>query len=147
MSHFNIPIGHGGPLIDAFITVSAARQSALEAASRSIPDPQKIRALLDTGASHSCLDPVVVTALGIPVTGNCQINTPSSGAAPHTVDLYDVGIYIPATNPPPLVFPTVAVAGCQLFQAQGFHALIGRDILDLCMLFYNGPLKVLTLSF
>lgn len=147
MPHFSLPITPNGPLIDAYIGVSQARSTALQVAKQPIPNPQKIRALIDTGASHTCLDPSVLVALGIPPTGTTTIITPSTGNAPHTVDVYDISILIPAATPPPHVLNTVAVAGCELIQAQGFHALIGRDILARWVMHYNGPIGLLTVSY
>ena len=147
MPHFAIPISPNGPLFDAFVRVSKSRFDALHTAKQTVPPAQQIRALLDTGASASCLDLSVITALGIQTTGTTQISTPSTGNTPQTVNLYDVSILIPGPVPPPLIFNTVAVAGCELLQAQGFHALIGRDILSVCVFHYNGPLQQITVSY
>ena len=153
MPHFAVPISATGPLFDAFIRVSKARYDALQASSQPIPQFRQVRALLDTGASASCLDLSVVTALGLQPTGSTSIITPSTGNTPHTVDLYDVSILVPAPIlraegvTPPLIFNTVAVAGCNLLQAQGFHALIGRDILAVCMFYYNGPGNMIIVSY
>ena len=92
MPHFSIPIGPNGPLLDAYVSVSQARWEALQKAKQLIPPNQKIRALLDTGASGSCLDPSVVTALDIPPHSTCLMNTPTTGATPQTANLYDIGI-------------------------------------------------------
>ena len=147
MPHFTLPVTPNGPLLDAYINVSEARGTALQAAGQPIPNPQKIRALLDTGASHTCLDPSVLVALGIPPHDTLPILTPSTGNIPHNAHVYDVSILIPAATPPPHLLPTVAVAGCNLLQAQGFHALIGRDILQRWVVHYNGPMGMLTVSY
>lgn len=147
MPHFTLQIAPNGPLLDAYINVSQARATALQVAHQTIPGAQKIRALLDTGASHTCVDPSVLVALGIPPHGTVPILTPSTGNTPHDADVYDVSILIPAATPPPHVLPTVAVAGCHLLQAQGYHALIGRDILQHWVVHYNGPAGILTVSY
>lgn len=153
MPHFPVQIGPTGPLFDAFIRVSKSRFDALTAAKQPIPPAQPIRALLDTGASASCLDLSVVAALGLQPTGNTSIVTPSTGNTPHIVNVYDISILVPAAVlrtegvTPPLIFNTVAVAGCDLLQTQGFHALIGRDILSVCMFYYNGPGNVIIVSY
>lgn len=63
-------------MLDAFVTVSAARSTAMTAAGIPVPGLQQIRALLDTGASCTCLDPTVIAALGISPTGveKCMIH-------------------------------------------------------------------------
>ena len=147
MPHFSIQISPAGPLFDAYISVSEARAAALLLAKQQLPLARKIRALLDTGASHTCLDPSIINDLQIPPTGTTSVLTPSTGATPHTVNLYDVCINIPGSKPPPHILGTVAVAGCELLQSQGFHALIGRDILSQWTVYYNGPLKLITISY
>lgn len=147
MPHFSIQIGLSGPLFDAWVGVSQARQDALKSANQPIPPLEKVRALLDTGASCTCIDPSVLTALGISPTGTTQMNTPSTGDKPQDVNTYDVSIYIVGATPPPLSLRTVAVAETLLLKQQGFHALIGRDILEAFVIHYNGPLKYITLSF
>jgi len=68
------------------------------------------------------------------------MNTPSTGANPHTALQYDVQLVIPGATQahPPLIFQNVPVAAVELVNQQGFHALIGRDILAGCLFVYNG---------
>jgi hypothetical protein len=124
-----------------------ARYQALKKANLPTPTGQQVRALLDTGASATCIDPSVVAALGIPPHGTCLMNTPTTGAEPQTVNLYDVGLGIAGSTAPPLVFETVEVAESNLLQAQGFHMLIGRDILARCTFYYHGPASVISISY
>ena len=39
------------------------------------------------------------------------------------------------------------VVASELFQAQGYHALLGRDILQRCVLTYNGSVGIFTLAY
>jgi hypothetical protein len=128
--------------VQAVAAVSAARRAALLAASQTVPTNIPIRALIDTGASCTCLDPQVIQSLGVPATGSVLVNTPSTGSTPHATDQYDVALLIPpgAQGQQGLIFPTIPVIASDLFAAQGIHALIGRDILKLCVLIYNGAL-------
>ncbi len=75
--------------------------------------------------------------------------TPSTGTTPHEADQYDVSLMIPARlkNEAPLYFDTIAVSSCELVTLQGFHALIGRDILSRCILIYDGTYGVYTLTY
>jgi hypothetical protein len=147
MSHFTLQIGPNGPLMDAFVAVSEARRNALTAAGQPIPNVIRIRALVDTGASGTCVDPSVPQGLGLTPTGSTSMVTPSTGATPHTADQYDVAIVVPCANAPPLVFQTVPVACVELLASQGFHALIGRDILNKCILHYNGTTALFTIAY
>jgi hypothetical protein len=133
----------------AYIGVSQARRAALTSAGLPIPSLVQIQALIDTGASCSCIDPSVLNALGLTPTGAVTVNTPSTGTQPHPALQYDVSIVIPGSLPGhvPLVVENIPVVAAQLLAAQGFQALIGRDILAQCLLTYNGELDQFTLAF
>jgi hypothetical protein len=149
MSVFTLQIGPNGPELNALVGVSAGRESALQSAGQPVPQLQQIRALVDTGASCTCVDPSVLQALQLTPTGQVTVNTPSTGAQPHTANQYDVALIIPGASPahPFFVANTVAVVEAQLLPQQGFHALIGRDILRHCLLVYNGPLTQFSLAY
>lgn len=146
MPLFTLQNTPAGPMVDAFIGVSSGRSAALQQAGQPIPAPQRIRALIDTGASGSCVDPMIVNALGIQPTGTVPVNTPTTGMTPVVCNQYDVSIIIPPPKGIPFQVPTTAVTEHEFFAAQGFHALIGRDILARCLLIYNGQLNLFTLA-
>lgn len=149
MPHFTLTISPQGPLLNATVGVSQARQKALFEASQPIPNPVSIQAIIDTGATLTCLDLSVLQTLGLSPTGTAEINTPSTGISPAVVDQYDVSLLIPgAQGEIPLlieVLPVVCVEG--LRASQNFHGLIGRDILSKCLFTYNGTMGTFTLAF
>lgn len=149
MPHFTLAIDpRGGPLLTAVIGVSEPRSAALVAANQPVPAFVPVRGLVDTGASLTCVDPIILTGLGLTPSGSTLCHTPTTGAAPAPKDLYDVSLRIYAElNEPSLYFPTLAVMESDLFAAQGIHALIGRDVLAGCFLNYNGSLRQYTLGF
>jgi hypothetical protein len=147
MPHFTLPVGPNGPVLNAVVTVSKERSAALAAAVQSVPKPVPITALVDTGASCTCVDPSVLTALNLTPTGIVLLNTPSTGGTPHQAEQFDVALIIPAPSGPALVFRTIPVVASELLTSQGFHALIGRDILDQCLFSYNGSIKLFTLAY
>ena len=93
------------------------------------------------------MDPSVLAGLSLTPTGSVIVNTPSTGATPHQADQFDIALIIPPPSGVPLVFQAIPVVSSELLAAQGFHALIGRDILDRCLFAYNGDLKLFTLAF
>jgi Aspartyl protease len=147
VAHFTLQTSPNGPILNALVAVSQARSAALTAADQEIPNSVPVFALVDTGASCTCVDPAVLASLKLTPTGNVSVNTPSTGATPHSADQYDVALIVPAANGPPLIFQTIPVISSDLLSAQGFHALIGRDILDRCVLIYNGHMGQFTLAF
>ena len=94
-----LKIAPQGPVVQAAIMVSMARRQALEETGQPVPDPQRIVALLDTGASVSCVDPAVLGALKLNPTGEAEIHTPSTQGNPVKADTYDVQIGIYAARP------------------------------------------------
>ena len=148
MPHFTLSIDVAGPVVNAGVAVSEGRRNALAAAGQAIPAMQYIRALVDTGASFTSIDPQVLAALNLTPTGTIEIVTPSTGHGTHTTDTYDVDFTIgagPADTP--LVIPNLRIAASELFLRQGIHALIGRDIMQRCILIYNGEMNWFTISF
>ena len=75
--------------------------------------------------------------------------TPSTGKQSPVIKYqYDVGLGIFATQQEtPFVLPSMPVVETDLLDQQGFHVLIGRDVLARCLLIYNGAIRSYTLSF
>ena len=151
MPHFTLPISSDGPIVAALVAVSEARRGALSAAGQPVPPPVRIRALVDTGASCTCIDEGAIAALGIPPTGRVHVLSPTTGATPADKDQFDVALLIPPAEPSQtgLIFPTIAVITTS-FAPQPIQALIGRDILRRCLLTYNGgfgPTGFFTLAY
>jgi Aspartyl protease len=148
MPHFTLNLDRSGPIVNAGVSVSEGRRQALEAAGELVPTPQYIRALVDTGASFTSIDPSVLGLLNLSPTGTIDIVTPSTGQGTHTADTYDVDFMIGAgPEDIPLSISNLRTASCDLFLRQGIHALIGRDILARCILHYNGDAGTFTLAF
>jgi hypothetical protein len=133
-------------MCDAYIGVSDGRAQALKAAGEAIPPVVPIRGLIDTGASCTCIDPSVLKGFNLVSTGPVPMRTPSTGVTPHPADQYDISLIIPHPDKPALIFGTVAVVESNLL-VQGFHALIGRDVLGSCMLVYDGVNEFYTLAY
>ena len=145
-------MSQGLPIVNIFVGVSGARNQALVAAGQTVPPVQTVRALVDTGASGTRIDPMVFAALQLQPTGMTPMLTPSTGNTPVDTETYDVGIVIPGAvtagvQDPPLVMPNIPVSASHLFAAQGFHVLLGRDILRRCILHYNGAVGLFTISY
>ena len=145
MPHLNLQIGPLGPVIDVVASVSHPRAQALTAAGQSIPSQVVIRALVDTGASCTCIDPNILTSLGLSPTGSVPVHTPSTGNQAVNQDQYDVSLTFLHSK---LTFniPSIPVVATNL-QIQGIDALIGRDILNDFLLVYDGQLGLFTLGF
>lgn len=134
-------------MITAVLKVVQARADALAAAGLPVPPIQRMTALIDTGASCSCVDPAVIQALGLAPTGSTLMFTPSTGAQGHLTDQYDASLQIYCTmQQAPLEIPVIGVVASDL-RVQGIDALIGRDVLQYCLFSYNGQSGFFTLAF
>jgi len=150
MPHFTLSLTQQGAILIAVVGVSAARASALKDANLPIPKYEKVTAMVDTGASSTCIDPSVLLALNLTPTGSVLVKTPSTGLQPVSADQYDVSLIVPSsdTSHVPLAIATLPVICCNDFlQSQGFHALIGRDVLSHCILIYNGGEMTFTIAY
>lgn len=139
MPHFTREVSPNGPIVGVIFAASEARRAALTAAGKAHPNPVPGVALLDTGASCTCIDPAIARQLELSPTGTTGILTPSTGATQHETEQFDIAMVIPGPDGAmPLVLQTVPVVSCELYQTQEIHALIGRDILNRCVFVYNG---------
>ena len=145
MPFLNASIQEDGLIVTVGIALSTARAEVLKRAGGSPVPPIWVTALLDTGASCSVIDSSVVGSLKLIQAGTMEGHTPSTTAALHTFNLYDVCLAF-AKPQVKAISMNLPVAEANL-STQGFLALIGRDVLQHCLLVYNGPLKSYSLSF
>src|SRR5437868_2261845 len=103
-----------------------------------LPVPQVGEALIDTGASGTCIDDATAQQLGLPVVDVMQMVSAS-----HTSqqNIYPIRLVVAGG----LRFDVPRAMGAVL-APQGLVALIGRDVLQRCTLFYNGPAGEFTLA-
>jgi hypothetical protein len=134
-----------GLLVDVTVMLTPQRVAALKKTGHPFAGPVPAVGLIDTGASGSCLDLGVLGRLGIQPTGSAAIHTPSTGTQYETRDQYDVSLTLGANQQYPLtlVLPVIGSS----FASEGFHALIGRDVLCYCVLTYHGHAAQFALMF
>lgn len=145
MPHLNLQIGPLGPVLDLQVQPSQPRTQALTAAGQAVPQPVLIRALVDTGASCTCIDPNILSSLELTPTGSIPVHTPSTGNNPVNQDQYDVGLVFLHSKLQFAIFSLPVIASD--LQIQGIDALIGRDVLKEFLLIYDGQLGLFTLGF
>ena len=144
MSHFTVMIGSDGPTIDLAVAVGSTWQRRLVTQGISSPSPSTVRALIDTGSDLSVVHPQVLRQLGVQATGSIRIRRPGAGGGFHLAAVFDIQLSIGGvrSRAPWISTTVVGVAP----STPAILALIGRDVLEHCTLFYNGPRGELTLS-
>jgi hypothetical protein len=144
--HLTLPITPDGPLLDFLCGVSKPRADALQKARIPIPPPVSVKGLIDTGASITSIDPAVLKSIGVVSTGTVPVHTPSTkSSCPHIANQFDVSIVLAH----PLMTRTwraVPVIESELAHA-GIQALIGRDILEYCLMTYDGQAGTFAIGF
>ncbi len=132
-------------MIDVLVGVSNPKKQALLAAQLPVPNPVPIRALIDTGSSCTCLDPTIIQQLGLVATGTTPMITPTTGPNPVNCNQYDIHLILvhPALH---FNLLALAVVESQVLH-QGFHLLLGRDVLAGCHLSYQGHSQTFSLCF
>lgn len=137
MPHLTLPITAGGPLLELAIGVSNSRQQALKKAGKKVPTAVRLRGLVDTGASCTCVDPDCIASLGLSPTGQAPMLTPSTDGTPKMTYQYDVSVVLlhPGLS---RVFGDIPIAEARNLRQQNIDVLIGRDVLAECLFVYDG---------
>src|SRR3989475_11215219 len=92
-----------------------------------------VRALIDTGASLTIINPEIATTCKLKQTGHQTIN--AVGGAAGEYPEYAAAISFPGSEIPSL--DTTRVVACPIIRQPFFSCLIGRDILQKWLLIYN----------
>jgi hypothetical protein len=134
-----------GAVFEAKVMASPQRVAWLKANGRYYPPPHVVRALVDTGASSSCVDVGVVSSLGLDPSGSASVHTPSTmGLAVYKLT-YDACVVFGDGKPDPRTYVLDLIETD--LASQGFELLIGRDILARCVLNYDGPNGIFSIAF
>jgi predicted aspartyl protease len=129
-----------GPILQAAVSLDAKRAQILAQGGTQLPSPKIGSMLIDTGASMTSVERTILTSLGIPPVGDCQVKTPSGG---ELQQIYPCSIEFPGSPLP--VIPNIFVLGANLAE-QNIIGLIGRDFLANCLFVFNGPSGAFTIS-
>jgi len=127
-----------GPVVQVSVTIEQSAGRAWANRGKAPPQHRIGLALIDTGASNTCIDDALARELGLPVVDVGSLS--SATHAEQQCNVYPVEITLPT-----VVLNSPRTLGASL-APQGLIALIGRDVLQNCLFFYNGPVEQITLS-
>lgn len=135
------PVGlaQGGPLMPVTLMVSDAHRQALVQQANPVPAAVNGTALIDTGASSTCIDQMAAEKAGLPTIQKAMMA--SASHAEHEVPVYAAKLVIPQ-------FSAIDVPYAMGANLDGLNliALVGRDLLQAAVLVYNGTDGSIALS-
>lgn len=120
-----------GPIIEIIIFPPAPVFHQLKVDKKIIPS-KKVIALIDTGATSSCINDAIAQELNLIIRNVINVGTPAGVTSQPT---YDVGFALPNLTQQNIL--PMQVLGADL-SGQPYQALLGRDILRMCTFVYNG---------
>ena len=127
------------PTVEMRLWIGAPVEEALKKTGAKIPDPVPAKAMIDTGATRSVIQPEIARQLDLHPIGVVHINPPSS----ENVACYQYVVR--------LIFPNnvivEAIAVEVPLRGQHIQCLVGRDVLAHGVLIYTGYINQFTLSF
>jgi hypothetical protein len=141
-------LGPDGALVDLLVGLSRPEVRRRRLAGNPVPAPIAIRALLDTGAECTCIDPQALTPLTLPLKGVGLANVPAAGGLVGTSQ-HDASLTVvhpSGTAALNLVLPEWPVCLLSLGHL-GYQALIGRDVLNRFLFVYDGAGQTYTLAY
>jgi hypothetical protein len=140
-----------GPLINVLIGLAASDVFSLRKAGRPVPPPHALRALVDTGADVSCVDPFVlntVIAAGIQPNRFLYTNVLAAGGVTLLPEyLVNLSLVHPSGDPHTNMVLRDQPVLEQRLGSVGYHAVLGRDVLTHCVLVYDGPSNQFILAY
>lgn|SRR5690606_2121335 len=139
LTHRETNLKDSGPILEVVIVPPQPVSDLLLNEGRPVPQ-LKVMALIDTGAALTCINQSIVNALNLIPFDIQSIHT-AAGISQQL--LYDIGIILPISRPNVLSLQ----APCANLSGQPFQVLLGRDVLSMCSLFYNGVDNSFTLHF
>ena len=151
MYTFTSRIDPDGCLVDALVGLSWPVVQKLRAAGNPVPAPVAVRALLDSGAEITCIEPQALAPLvqaGLRLGIHVLANVPALSGLTLAGQYYaSLTIVHPCGNPQAnLVLRNLPILEQPLGKL-GYQALIGRDVLSSCLFIMDGPGAQFTLGY
>jgi hypothetical protein len=133
-----------GPFLEVLISIPQALAELYTRENKTIPPPKSGFALIDTGATKSCVHAAIMQALGVNPIG---IVTSGTAAGQATHNLYPAHFTFPAAN---INIDFSSVVGVNLTGQEVMNkpiiALIGRDVLAMGIFVYNGHVGTFSIA-
>jgi predicted aspartyl protease len=137
--------GRFGPVIELAVLQDHLTRRLMLVNRLEPPNSISARFLIDTGAAMTKIEGSILRGLGLSPVSTIAEVTASSGATPIDREVYCVELIMPGARDPFLAWD-LQVTSAEDLSGFGVQGLLGRDILERCHLFYNGPEGHLSLA-
>lgn len=134
----------GRPVLEVIVCLSTSDR--LTQPEDAIRPPRAVQALVDTGASRSHVSMTVLESLAIDPADRIDVYTASTGKRPESKELYPVDLYLGGDHPGQLA-QDLRVIGSDKLDGLRVDMLLGRDVLDRCLLIYDGINRRFSLAY
>lgn len=151
MPHITVPMTARQCLVPVYVGASRRLLDLYTKYKLQPPDPVMCMALLDTGATGTCVDPRVLNRITQHPIDVVAVHTPSTGLVPHLTRQYDVAIHVYQTGTDGrkessyLLSHEVDVTE-SILSGMGIDVLLGMDVLSRCLFIADGPHGQFTLG-
>lgn len=128
-----------GPVVEVQFLLPKELEARYLAENKPLPEPVKVRALIDTGATNCAVQEDIPQKLGLQPIDTKTISTPSGDIKCY---LYFMRMLIPTHN----IITEGAFTAVPGLVVQHLHCLLGRDLLAHGELLYQGKLNQFILT-
>ena len=129
-----------GPIVQVTVSIGHAIAQQILQQGGTLPPPVSGLALIDTGATSTCVDDGAAQTLHLPAIDVVTIASASHSSTEQNV--YPISVEVVGL---PIAINAPRAIGAPL-NSQGLLVLIGRDLLQHCVLVYNGITGSFSLS-
>jgi hypothetical protein len=144
MPQLTLPVTPAGLAVEVLLGLSGESVAALQASGKPAP-LLTARGLLDTGTTVTAVVPAFLQQLGVPSLGDASTHTPTGQVK---VRSYRISLTIPSQGGqtgPFFLDPALRVTELP-GPLPDTDVIIGRDVLQQCLLVLNGPHRLFTLA-
>jgi hypothetical protein len=140
-------VDHSGRLVvELYLSRGTTYAELMSEDRESPPAALLVRALVDTGASRTQVDLSRLEQIGVIEVGEVEVFTASSGESPELQQEYFIDVSQAGDLPGTLV-KDLRVVGSAKLGGLRVDMLLGRDVLDHCLLVFDGRNRRFSLSY
>lgn len=133
-----LSLGAEGAIVELLVGVNAPRLKNLQRNNMPVPPRQRIPVQIDTGTDYTAIDASVLALLGVEPTEILPMLTTSPVGGAQQFRRFPVSLAL-AREGFEMLLSAVEVTECVFDPSEGIRGLLGRDVLQHCFFFYDGP--------